>query len=487
MSETGTESSHGERTVPRCPEAPIWTQRSRRSDPPRGAEIGAVFDLTAIAELESAPARRFRGADRHLTEALFDQLRHSGASAAADMLERAAGASAERTPAEMAALGERLFKRSWYDRLRPELWRLVQEHIAAGHTVVLTGTAAEYQLRPAATALGIPHVLGTRFAVAADRLTGQIEGEVLYGPEKAAAVSEFAATHGIDLGRSHIYSGSATDLPLLSRAGKPTPIAPDPVLAAAAAEYGWAVPPVGPRTTPRPADFLRTLLGLGALLGGALFGILRKSYTRDRRAMADALMRYGAGWPLRLCGIRLRVTGAEHARSPRPAVFLFNHQSQFDVLIVPTVLGAGVTGVGKKELIRHPIFGPLMRFVGVTFIDRSNTDRAKASLAPVVDTLRAGLSIAIAPEGTRSYTAQPGGFKKGAFHIAAQAGVPVIPVVIRNAADIGRRDSMIARPGIVDVAILPPIDISAWDPSGMDDLVAKVRQQYLETLRDWPA
>jgi putative phosphoserine phosphatase/1-acylglycerol-3-phosphate O-acyltransferase len=258
------------------------------------------------------------------------------------------------------------------------------------------------------------------------------------------------------------------------------------VLAATAAEYGWTPLAVGPRTAPRPADYLRTVLGLFALLGGALYGVLRKSYTRDRRAMADALMKYGTAWPLRLCGIRLRVTGAEHARHPRPAVFLFNHQSQFDVLIVPAVLGGHVTGIGKKELIRHPIFGPLMRFVGVTFIDRSNTDLAKASLAPVVDTLRGGLSVAIAPEGTRSYTAQPGRFKKGAFHMARQAGVPVIPVVIRNAAEVGRRDSMIARPGVVEVAILPPIAVDTQDPSELDEKVAEVRQRYLDTLRDWP-
>ncbi|WP_327148554.1 1-acylglycerol-3-phosphate O-acyltransferase [Nocardia sp. NBC_01329] len=450
---------------------------------PRGAGIGAVFDLTALAELRSAPAPRWRGPDRGLAGTLFDQLRHTGESSAADILERAVRDAAGRTPDELTTLGERLFERGWYDRLRPELLRLVREHIAAGHTVVMTGDSAEFQLRPAATALGIPHVVGTRPAVAPDGLTGLIEGEVAYGPEKAAAVSEFAAVHGMDLGRSHVYSGSAGDLLLLSRAGTQVPVAPDPVLAATAAEYGWVAPVVAARTGPRPADYLRTLLGLFALLGGALYGVLRKSYTRDRRAMADALMKYGTAWPLWLCGIRLRVTGTENARGPRPAVFLFNHQSQFDVLIVPAVLGGNVTGVGKKELIRHPIFGPLMRFVGVTFIDRSNTDLARASLAPVVDTLRAGLSVAIAPEGTRSYTAQPGRFKKGAFHMAEQAGVPVIPVVIRNAADIGRRDSMIARSGVVDVAILPPIHMGTGE---LEEKVAEVRQRYLDTLRDWP-
>lgn len=453
---------------------------------PQGPDIGAIFDLSAVADLHTSAGRRFRDPDSATAALLFEQLRHNADSSGPGLLERLAGHAAGRTPDELAVQGERVFERAWYDRVYPEAWQLVREHLAAGHIVAVTGTVTEYQLRPVAAALEITHVLGARPTVSEGRFTGGFDAPVPYGPDKAATVADFAGAHGIDLRRSYVYTGSAADLPLLSRAGTPVPIAPDSTLAAAAADHGWPRPIVAARTAPTVSDRLRTVLGFAALLAGAVFGVLSKAYTRDRRAMADALMRYGAGWPLRLCGIRLRVTGAENARSPRPAVFLFNHQSQFDVLIVPAVLGAGVTGVGKKELIRHPVFGPLMRFVGVTFIDRSNTDRAKASLEPVVHTLRDGLSIAIAPEGTRSYTPQPGKFKKGAFHIAAQAGVPVIPVVIRNAADIGRRDSMIARPGTVDIAILPPIDSAGWDPAELDREVAAVRQRYLDTFRDWP-
>ena len=453
---------------------------------PQGADIGAFFDLSAVADLHTMAGRRFRDPGSATAGLLFEQLRHSGDSSGPDLLERLGGHATGSTPAELAAQGERVFKRGWYDRVYPEVWRLVREHFAAGHTVTLTGTVTEYQLHPVAAALEIGHTLGARPTVAGGRFTGGFDGPLPFGPDKAAMVADFATAHDIDLRRSYVYTGSATDLPLLSGVGTAVPIAPDTTLAAAAADHGWSRPAVAARTSPTVADRLRTVLGFAALLGGALFGVLSRAYTRDRRTMSDALMRYGTGWPLRLCGIRLRITGAEYARSPRPAVFLFNHQSQFDVLIVPAVLGAGVTGVGKKELIRHPVFGPLMRFVGVTFIDRSNTDRAKASLAPVVHTLGDGLSIAIAPEGTRSYTSQPGMFKKGAFHIAAQAGVPVIPVVIRNAADIGRRDSMIARPGTVDIAILPPIDSTGWDPADLAREVAAVRQRYLDTLRNWP-
>lgn len=449
---------------------------------PRGPRVAAVFDFSAVADDRAVPRIR-RSRERAVTALLLDGIRRDGDYGR--FLHGAETLLAGRTEEELDAVGRQLFRRT-YELLYPEIWRLIREHEAAEHTVVLVGSPTKFQLAPVAEALGIARTLNTRMEVADGRLTGRTAGRVLLRQEKAEAVAEFAAEHGLDLGRSYAYTGSATDLPLLSMVGRPVVVAPDPELAAAATEHGWPRPGVRPRTAPRPAAYIRTLLGFAGLLVGALFGVVVKSYTRRRRPMADAVMKYGTAATLRLCGVRLRVVGEQYARSPRPAVFIFNHQSQFDVIVVPAVLGGGVSAVAKKELIKNPIFGPLMRFVEVTFIDRADTARAKEALAPVVDTLRAGLSIAVAPEGTRSYTPQPGPFKKGAFHIARQAGVPVIPVVIRNAGDIVRRNSMIVRPGTVEVAILPPIDVGDWDPADMHDEVAAVRQRFLDTLREWP-
>jgi putative phosphoserine phosphatase/1-acylglycerol-3-phosphate O-acyltransferase len=105
----------------------------------------------------------------------------------------------------------------------------------------------------------------------------------------------------------------------------------------------------------------------------------------------------------------------------------------------------------------------------------------------VVEKLRSGISLAMAPEGTRSATPTPGPFKKGAFHIAVQAEVPVVPVVIRNAGDIMWRASLVARPGTVDVAVLPPVPTVGLGPDEVDDLCDRVRQQFVATLADWPS
>ncbi|WP_239003527.1 HAD-IB family hydrolase [Nocardia panacis] len=451
--------------------------------------IAAVFDFGALV----APAGRASTASGLLRRrgSLETVLRDGLRGAPTDgshrrFLQRVSRTLAGRPAAEVAAAGEHLFRGGGYGHLYPEAWQLVRTHATQGHTVILTTSLTRAQVAPYAAALGIETVLCTELAEEDGILTGYVAGKTPWRTGKSEAVRAHAERGGLDLSRSYAYSASATDLPLLAEVGHPGVVNPDPTLSAHAAEQQWPVLRFAPRRAPTAADAARTVLGLFGLLAGSLFGVLRTAHTRDRRRMADALMVHGTRWALTLLGVRVRISDATKALSPRPAVFLFNHQSQFDVIVVPHVLVGGVTGIGKKELTRNPIFGPLLRFVGVTFIDRSDTARAKAALEPVAATLRGGLSLAVAPEGTRSYTPEPGPFKKGAFHIAIQAGVPIIPVVIRNAGEIARRNSMIARPGTVDVAILDPIDVGDWDPNDLDARVAAVRELFVATLLDWP-
>lgn len=469
---------------------PLGTAVTAIRSGPQGPQIAAVFDFGGTT-IDGFPrpgllGRLFRRSATPAQTLLAGIGNGTTDGEYGRFLQQLQRSLAGQPKAELDDLGRQLFKDSTYERLYPEAWQLIRTHQAAGHTVLLVSSLTEFQVRPAATELGFDHVLCTEMAVEDGKLTGYVSGKTLWRKGKADAVQAFADAHGINLADSYVYADSVADLSLLALAGHPVAVNPENQLGVMSAELEWPTLRFRPRRGARAIDYLRTILGLFALLGGAFFGVAVKSYTGQRRQMADALMAYGTTATLRVSGVRLRLTGTENARAPRPAVFLFNHQSQFDVIIVPKVLAGGVTGIGKKELIRNPIFGPLMRFVGVTFIDRSNTEQAKASLEPVVETLRGGLSIAVAPEGTRSYTPQVGPFKKGAFHIAIQAGVPVIPIVIRNAGEICPRNSMIARRGVVDVAVLEPIDVSDWDPNDMDDRVAEVRQRFLDTLLDWP-
>ncbi len=460
---------------------------------PQGPRVAAVFDFggTVVAGFTpaAAPLRmlRRRDSDHALADTLLTSIRGSRTEGEYErFLQRTTQVWAGRTEQELTDIGERLFRSTIYGHLYPEAWQLIREHQTAGHTVVLATGLTRFQVLPAARELGIEHVLYTAMATSDDVLTGFTEGKPLWRNEKAAAVLRFARAHDIDPADSYAYADAAPDIPLLEALGHPVAVNPGPRMAMTANERDWPTLTFRPRESARISDYARTAAGFAGLLSGAAFGVASRAATRDHRCMADAMIATAADTTLRTTGIRVRVLGGEYARQPRPAMFLFNHQSQFDMVVLAEVLRSGFTAVVKKEVTANPVFGPLLRFAEATFIDRSDTTSAKAALEPVVDTLRGGLSIVVAPEGTRSMTPRIGPFKKGAFHIAIAAGVPIIPIVIRNAGEIAWRNSAIVRRGTVDVAVLPPIDVSGWDPADMDAEIARVRQVFIDTLRDWP-
>ena len=141
-----------------------------------------------------------------------------------------------------------------------------------------------------------------------------------------------------------------------------------------------------------------------------------------------------------------------------------------------------VTGVGKMELKKNPIFGPIFSAAGVVFVDRADSKRAIEALKPAVDALKEGRSLVIAPEGTRSLTPRLGRFKKGAFHMAMQAGVPIVPVVFRNVLDAFPKDARIVRPATIEAIVLPPVETTDWTVEEIDERIAEIRKGYLEVL-----
>ena len=99
---------------------------------------------------------------------------------------------------------------------------------------------------------------------------------------------------------------------------------------------------------------------------------------------------------------------------------------------------------------------------------------------------RKGLSVIVAPEGTRSPTGELGPFKKGAFRLAMATGLPIVPIVVGNAEVLGDPDTTAIRPGRVAVAILNPIRVDDWTLDDLDKRIDGVRQLYLDTLDGWP-
>ena len=131
-----------------------------------------------------------------------------------------------------------------------------------------------------------------------------------------------------------------------------------------------------------------------------------------------------------------------------------------------------------------PVIGRVMEAAGVVLIDRKNSASAIEAMAPLVDAMRVeGKSVCLSPEGTRAPTIKLSSFKKGAFHLAMQAGVPIVPIVIQNSGDVQPKGDILYHPGTVEVEVLPPVDTSEWSAETINEHVADVRAMYLRALQ----
>jgi putative phosphoserine phosphatase/1-acylglycerol-3-phosphate O-acyltransferase len=153
-----------------------------------------------------------------------------------------------------------------------------------------------------------------------------------------------------------------------------------------------------------------------------------------------------------------------------------------DMLITAKLLREDIVGVAKKEAASQPLVGPVLKFAGTVFIDRAKVRDPRAALEPAIAALEEGKSVVIAPEGTRSKDGKLGDFKRGAFHLAMQAGVPIVPLVIHNSADALPNKSLVVRPAEVKVTVLEPIDTTEWTLRSVAPASRKVREAYLEIL-----
>jgi putative phosphoserine phosphatase/1-acylglycerol-3-phosphate O-acyltransferase len=457
---------------------------------PTGSKIGALFDLdqTLLAGFSATSFVRERFVTGRMSPqelgttfygALSFALGRTGFSALMSATTAAYRGLAE---SMLEEVGEEVFVKHLAKQIYPEARAIVQAHQEAGHTVAIISSATRYQADPLARDMGIEHVLCTELEVKEGVFTGEVIHPTCYGEGKAIAARTLAGREGLDLSESYFYTDSHEDLPLLEAVGRPRPLNPNRALAQIAKERQWPVRRFSSRGRVGLGDVVRTGLTYASLVpsfwAGAAAGFVNGSYR-------EALNVSGAVWgdlATSLAGIDLRVEGEEHLWSHRPAVFIFNHQSALDAILMMKLIRRDMTGIGKMELKKNPIFGPIFTAAGVVFIDRANSARAIEALKPAVDALKEGRSLVIAPEGTRSPTPRLGRFKKGAFHLAMQAGVPIVPVVFRNVLDAFPKDARIVRPATIEAVVLPPVQTAEWTVESLDSNIAEIRNRYLEVL-----
>lgn len=210
---------------------------------------------------------------------------------------------------------------------------------------------------------------------------------------------------------------------------------------------------------------------------GLLIGVPLKS-----KGILYFLGHGGVGLALSLAGIRYRVRGRENVPGRRAVVFCSNHESNVDPPVLFQALHRRLHILFKAELKKLPILGKVMVAGGFVPVERERKEASMASIEVAADSIRAGNSFLIFPEGTRSRTSELLPFKKGGFIMAIKAQAPIVPVAVSGGRAAMQKGSWFVRPVMVDVRIGQPVETTGLTVDDRDALIEVVRAR-IEGLR----
>jgi 1-acyl-sn-glycerol-3-phosphate acyltransferase len=164
----------------------------------------------------------------------------------------------------------------------------------------------------------------------------------------------------------------------------------------------------------------------------------------------------------------------------RPAIYISNHSSTLDIFLIIAMGLPKVRYVAKYELLYNPLFAVMGGLTGQIFIKRQDAERAVATLNRAYEKIRRqGLSLYVAPEGTRQESGKIGHFKKGAFRMAIDLQYPIVPVHFAGARQLCPGKTLQVQPGTVTIRFYPPIDTSVWTLESLDEQIAKIWGDYV--------
>jgi 1-acyl-sn-glycerol-3-phosphate acyltransferase len=200
----------------------------------------------------------------------------------------------------------------------------------------------------------------------------------------------------------------------------------------------------------------------------------------NRRLWLYPLALFGAKTWLQACGTRVNVSGLENLEDGKQYVFASNHRSYLDTAALFRHTGRRVGLVAKKELLKVPVMGQGMGFVNIVAIDRSIPERARQSMEKARKIIESGFSFGVFVEGTRAMPGELLPFKKGAFHLALQTGVDIIPVAFTNTDRLMGKRTGVLHPGTIEMALLPPVRTAGRE---IMDVLLETREAIANQLK----
>ena len=201
-------------------------------------------------------------------------------------------------------------------------------------------------------------------------------------------------------------------------------------------------------------------VGLSTIFWG-LTAIITSFFTRTGNPV-HIVARMWARGILFVSRIKVTVNGLANIDPAQSYVYMSNHQSNFDIPVLLACLPVQFRWLAKAELFKIPIFGRAMRGAGYVKIDRFNQEAAFESLSEAAEKMKNGVSVMIFPEGTRSRDGNIRPFKKGGFVMAMDAGVPIVPIVLKGTWTIMDKSSLRINTGQVSLNIEPPIATTGY-------------------------
>ncbi|MEM8562602.1 MAG: HAD-IB family hydrolase [Pseudomonadota bacterium] len=353
-------------------------------------------------------------------------------------------------------LGQRAYNVSLEKRLYSEAIRLVEAHREAGHELVIVTAASRYQVEPIAKVLGIDEICCTQLEVHNGKFTGKLIAPLCFGEGKTMAARRIAKRYGVSLKDSWFYSDSSDDLPLLKAVGFPCAVNPSDKLREQAENRQWPQLHFSTRGFISVESISRTLLTGQALVATTAVGWLGRKLGVATHDSANMMTQLLGDLGASVAGLNIEVEGRHHLRDHQPSVFVFNHQSLLDTIVLAHLLRRDIVPFCKKEMASNLLIGPLLRQAETVFVDREQSNQVEV-LQKSLRILNSGRSLVIAPEGTRSVLGDIQPFKHGAFFLARKARVPIVPIVLHNVKDALPKGALLIRPATVRVTVLPPI------------------------------
>jgi putative phosphoserine phosphatase/1-acylglycerol-3-phosphate O-acyltransferase len=400
-----------------------------------------------------------------------------------EVLDSAIGMLEGVSEQEFIRIGDRLFHKHLQKKLYAEAQELVDTHRQLGHHLVIVSSATRYQIEPVAEALGIETILCTELEVRAGEFTGVVKGEPCWAEGKFNAAHAWSKQHKVNLKNAWFYTDALEDLPLLDAVGHPVAINPTQALEDHALSATWPICKFRSRARATLMDLARTGAMFGAMAPAILTGKAAKwlGAADTHRAALMSFTSYAEN-ALDLAGVKLEVKNEKYLWEQRPAIFVINHQSVLDGYLTPALVKRDYFMMGKMEAGNVPVLGQMLKDAGFILFDRTNREAAIAACDDAAERIKQGYSLCISPEGTRSFSKRMEPFKKGVFHIALQTGVPIVPIVVKNASELWPRGQNFVRPGTLHIEILKPIATSNWTRETLDKNLADLHQKYLKAL-----